>query len=303
VPRLSEVRIRDPFILSFDDRYYLYGTTDPQPWSGPGIGFDCYVSDDLVTWHGPNAVFRPPAEFWGLTQFWAPEVYPWDSAFVMLATFADGEGRRGTQVLRSGSPEGPFVPWSDGPLTPESWMCLDGTLHVDGSGDPWLVFCHEWLQIGDGAIYARRLSEDLRRAVGEPIRLFSASEAPWTHRLSNSDTGYHDAAYVTDGPFLVRSDGGTLWLFWSSGSGNGYAIGVARSSTGEVTGPWLHESTPVWDQDGGHSMVVRSRGRDLLLLHHPNRVPLERAILVPVVIGDSDVIVQHADGTPVDVVP
>lgn len=278
---------------------------DPQPWSGPGIGFDCYVSDDLVHWNGPTAVFRPSADFWGRTQFWAPEVYSRDAAFFMLATFADGEGRRGTQVLRSVSPTGPFAPWSNGPLTPESWMCLDGTLHVDEWGEPWLVFCHEWLQIGDRAIYARRLSVDLRTAVGEPVRLFSASEAPWTRRLSNPGTGHDDAAYVTDGPFLVRSDGGTLWMLWSSGGANGYAIGVARSATGEVTGPWLHETTPLWDQDGGHAMVVRDEGRDLLVMHHPNQVPLERAMLVPVAIGDSQVVALPVDAEdrPADMSP
>ena len=35
-------------------------------------------------------------------------------------------------------------------VTPDGWQSLDGTLYVDRSGKPWMVFCHEWLQVGDG---------------------------------------------------------------------------------------------------------------------------------------------------------
>lgn len=74
---LDEIRIRDPYVLRLDDgRYVLCGTTDPNPWSGPGTGFDCYTSTDLDRWDGPFEAFRPEPGFWGQTQFWAPEVHP-----------------------------------------------------------------------------------------------------------------------------------------------------------------------------------------------------------------------------------
>lgn len=41
---------------------------------------------------------------------------------------------RGTQILRADKPEGPFVPLSDGPVTPADWECLDGTLYVAADG-------------------------------------------------------------------------------------------------------------------------------------------------------------------------
>ncbi|WP_306895341.1 hypothetical protein [Agromyces albus] len=28
------MRIRDPYIVEYDDRYLLFGTTDPSPWHG-----------------------------------------------------------------------------------------------------------------------------------------------------------------------------------------------------------------------------------------------------------------------------
>ena len=52
-------------------------------------------------------------------------------------------------------------------------------------------------------------------------------------------------------------------------------------------------------------MVVRDEGRDLLVMHHPNQVPLERAMLVPVAIGYSQVVALPVDAEdrPADMSP
>jgi beta-xylosidase len=193
----------------------------------------------------------------------------------MFATFADGAGRRGTQVLTGTEPDGLFQPWSDGPVTPPEWMCLDGTLFQDQDGAPWLIFCHEWLQAGEGAIYAQRLSDDLRTSTGAPILLFAASHASWTRPFRNDETGYDDIAFITDGPFVVRDDAG-LALLWSSGGEGGYSVGVARSSTGLITGPWVHQREPLVGSDGGHAMLLTTRNERFLVFHQPNELTLER---------------------------
>ncbi|MEU8148751.1 family 43 glycosylhydrolase [Nonomuraea sp. NPDC048901] len=172
------------------------------------------------------------------------------------------------------TPEGPFAPWSDGAITPREWQCLDGTFFVDDAGDPWLVYCQEWTQIRDGAIWAQRLASDLRRSAGTPVFLFNASEAPWAKPLD------HSATYVTDGPFLFRLTSGHLLMLWSSFGEQGYAMGIAHSSSGQVTGPWTQEEQALWSADGGHGMIVRLRdGRLALTLHQPNTTPDERAII------------------------
>lgn len=274
--RLSELRIRDPYVLAdlSSGFYFLYGTTDPEPWSGPATGFDVYRSDDLNDWCGPFEAFRRDDDFWGTTQFWAPEVHLHAGRYFMLATFAGPARRRGTQVLVADRPEGPFQPWSDGPVTPADWECLDGTLHIDPDGAPWLVFCHEWVQAGGGSIAALRLSDDLTHAASKPIVLFHASEAPWAHPVPNTES------YVTDGPFIVRDDAtGDLLMLWSSLADAGYAVGTARSSTG-VLGPWRHDEKLLWSRDGGHGMVFsRFDGHPMLALHEPNDSPRERAVL------------------------
>ena len=66
--RLSDIRIRDPFILeSSPGTFVLFGTTDENVWGGPATGFDCYTSSDLDRWEGPIAAFRPPEDFWSDT--------------------------------------------------------------------------------------------------------------------------------------------------------------------------------------------------------------------------------------------
>ena len=126
----------------------------------------------------------------------------------MFASFKSGDRRRGTAILRAETPMGPFIPWSLGPVTPDAWECLDGTFYVDRGGNPWMVFCHEWVQAGDGEVLAMPLTMDLRAAAGEPRLLFRASEAEWTKEMAHS-SGIRGR--VTDGPFLWWEDEWTRW--------------------------------------------------------------------------------------------
>ena len=217
----ERINIRDPFVLVRKDVYYLYGTRGPDCW-GPADGFDVYVSRDLISWEGPFECFHNDGTFWADRNYWAPEVHPWRGAYFMFASFKSGDRRRGTCILRSGSPLGPFRPWSDGPVTPAEWECLDGTFYADRNGKPYMVFCHEWVQAGDGEILAMPLSEDLRAPAGAPFLLFRSSEAPWSRpvRHSGGMTGW-----VTDGPFLWRTEDGVLLCLWSGFSEKGYALG------------------------------------------------------------------------------
>lgn len=282
---LGDIQIRDPFVLALPDsgEYLLFGSTDKNIWSGPATGFDCYRSPDLLRWEGPFPAFRPPAGFWSQEQHWAPEVHHFEGRYYMFATFAAPGRFRGTEILSADRPEGPYSPWSNGPVTPSNWQCLDGTLHVDAEGVPWMVFCHEWKQVHDGAMMAQRLSPDLRSAVGTPVFLFNASEAAWARPLSVPSTkDLQFPVYVTDGPYLFTLSSGKLVLLWSSFGDHGYAMGIARSESGTVLGPWTQEAEPLWNTDGGHGMIARTLdGRLFLTLHQPNRSPHERAAFYP----------------------
>ena len=272
----ADIRIRDPFVLAEDGYYYLYGTITA---SGEK-GFDGYRSTDLETWEGPFPVMRPPAEFWANRDFWAPEVHKYQGKFYLFATFAREYPIRGTQVCVSDSPLGPFVPLGAGPQTPRDWQCLDGTLFVDGEAQPWMVFCHEWTQVGDGEIAAIRLSGDLSESVGEPKVLFRASAVPW------GGVSHHDQfeGRVTDGPFLHRTKEGTLLMIWSTfNKKRDYCVAVARSTSGTLDGPWVQGKEPFLASDAGHGMLFRRHDGALMLsLHGPNKKPHERAKFIEV---------------------
>lgn len=283
----KDIRIRDPFIITDHENkvYYLYGTTDKNTWDGEAEGFNAYKSTDLENWKGPFPVFRPDDNFWADRHFWAPEVYLYDGQYVMFASFKAENVCRGTQVLKSDHPLGPFKPITDGPVTPRDWECLDGTLFIDNDNAPWMIFCHEWVQVGDGKICAIKLSKDLREAVSEPVILFSASEATWPKR------GDH---YVTDGPFLYRNKQNELLMLWSSTGEKGYAVGLARSRSGDILGQWEQEEDLLFAENGGHGMLFNTLTNDLMLTFHaPNELPNERPAFYPVQEVDGLLELEH----------
>lgn len=273
----QEIQIRDPFVVPDKKQkiYYLYGSTDKDIW-GAGTGFDAYTSRDLEQWEGPFEVFRPDETFWADKNFWAPEVHVHNGKFYMFASFkADGRCR-GTQILISDSPLGPFVPHSDGPVTPGDWECLDGTFFLDDTGRGWMVFCHEWVQVKDGRMCAVLLSDDLRKATDSPLLLFTASQAPWCIKIQGEGT----EGYITDGPFTYRAKNGELLMLWSSfTTDRNYALGIARSQSGKIQGPWLQDDEPLYARDGGHGMLFETfEGTLMLALHSPNQTPNERPV-------------------------
>lgn len=276
----QDIHIRDPFILVDGGHYYLYGTKGKTSW-GAAEEFQVFVSDDLENFSDPVIAFKPPEGFWADRNFWAPEVHKWRGAYYMFASFFAQGKMRATQILRAGSPLGPFTMHGEH-ITPPDWMCLDGSFYVDKDGKPWMFFCHEWLQIADGGMCAIPLKEDLTAPDGEAVTLFHASNAPWCQMK--------DGNGITDGPFLLDMPGGDLVMLWSTGGVNGYCIGVARSKNG-VLGPWTVDEQPLFDKDGGHGMIFTSlEGETLLAIHSPNTPSgAERPIFIPVKLEGNDI--------------
>ncbi len=276
VHRLEDIHFRDPYILAIPSRkkYYLYGSIGQNVWNGPAIGFDVYESEDLIHWSGPSPCFRAPADFWSDHHYWAPEVYEWEGRFYMFASFKAEGVSRVTGVLVADQPEGPFELWCRS-LTPPDWECLDGTLYVDDQGDPWMIFCKEWVQVEDGEMYAVRLKPDLKGTIGKPDLLFKASEAPWS-----VGGGEQRNRYVTDGPFLYRMQNDELVMMWSTSGQDGYTLGLARSLSGKPQGPWKQDDKPLFANNGGHGMLFRTfEGQLCLTIHAPNNHPKERPVI------------------------
>lgn len=276
----NEIKIRDPFIVVENDTYYMFGTTD-NCWEYPASSFSYYKSIDLEHFDGPYTAFERSQDFWADMNFWAPEVHRYAGKYYMFATFyaRDKRRRRGTQILASDTIQGPYLPISDSPVTPAGWECLDGTLFLQ-DGKPYLVFCHEWLQVFDGTICAMELSSDLTAAISKPTTLFSASEAGWPASHEKKDD---KPCYVTDGPFFYTNSKNELIMLWSSFHNGKYAIGQSISKEG-LFGPWKHIQSPLYSNDGGHGMVFETLDNRLMLsIHKPNTTPYERAEFIELI--------------------
>ena len=275
--KLSEINIRDPFVLVDHGTYYLYGTRGPTCW-GEADGFDVYVSRDMENWEGPLVCFQNDGTFWADRNYWAPEVHVWRGKYYMFASFKAESVCRGTAILKSDSPEGPFKPHSEGCITPPEWECLDGTFYVSKAGKPYMVFCHEWVQAGDGEVCSVELNDDLSAPVGEVRILFHASDAPWC-QVKHHSSGV--SGCVTDGPFLWRTAEDKLECLWASFSETGYTEGVAVSDNGDIDGHF-YQAEPLFMNDGGHGMVFRANSGQLYLtLHTPNTHLEEHPVFYP----------------------
>ena len=268
----DEIRIRDPFILTDKEAgcYYMYGTTNLVDGSLVAYPkFSVYKSYDLESFEEPRVIFDGAEYgFWADRDFWAAEVHKYNGRYYLFGS-CKAEGKcRTTEIFVSDTPDGMYVPVSKNNITPEGWECLDGTLWVEG-GKPYMVFSHEWVQVRDGEIWAVELSDDLSSPVGEPFKLFSASDNPNVSALDGMS-----GCYVTDGPFLYREDE-KVKMIWSSFYEGRYLVLEAESEL--LHSEWRHGGSR-FDFDGGHAMTFTTLdGKRMISLHAPNRAGFECA--------------------------
>ena len=292
----NDIFIRDPFILVSNGMYYLYGTRSATCW-GPANGFDVYTSKDLVEFDGPFEIFHKPEGFFATSSYWAPECYEINGKFYLLATFGSGTQKKGAFILKSDSPLGPFVPYSQR-LTPENWTCIDGTLYFEND-EPYLIFSHSFEDVLDpncedasylGDFCIIKLNSDLTQAVSEPSVLFCAKDAAFAKPVpfGKAEFGVEEDIYFSDGPFLMKLNDEKLHMIFSSWSNNGYAVGAATSENG-VMGPWKLQEFPFYPEDGGHGMFFKDLDQQLIFtLHNPNTKYHEHPAFYHFLLEDGD---------------
>ncbi len=289
--RLPEMPVHDPWILAHEETktYHLYSMARRREGATNRCGTLAYTSRDLLNWDGPHTVFLIPDGCWAAPGegAWAPEVHRHNGKYCLFVTLHNASRvidrppdawrvthLRGTTIAVADSPAGPFALLrTDGPVAPDDFMTLDGTLFVE-DGTPWLVYAHEWIQVIDGTIEAVPLTPDLSAAAGEPIHLFKGSDAPWIN--ANRKPSKRGNRYVTDGPELFRTKTGRLLMLWSSYGNGGYVQTLARSESGRLAGPWTQLPPLVGNDaraggnDSGHGMLFRTfEGQLMMVLHQP----------------------------------
>jgi hypothetical protein len=259
----------DPYVLADGGDLYAYAT-DTVDANVPVLRLDRgdlssaeYLGDAL-----------PQLPTWTTKGFqWAPSVWARpDGRFVLYyatPVASPGYGAATRQCISrgvSGSPAGPFVDDSTGPMICplDEGGAIDPSVFVDADGTPYLV----WKNDGNCCdlptrVYSQRLTDDGTAVAGDPVELVR-NDQPWE-------------GDVVEGPSMVRFQppGGErrYVLFYSANDWDSadYAVGVAvcDSIAGPCTkppgGPWL-ASTQDFSGPGGQEFF--ESGGNVWMVHH-----------------------------------
>lgn len=266
----NQIRLSDPFVLAdkATQMYYMTGT-----------GGQLWKSKDLKTWEGPYSVTQTDPQSWmgPRPMIWAAELHQYKDKYYYFATFTNRSvkidtvrnnviERRACHILVSDKPDGPYRPMADPTYLPADQPTLDASFWLDKDGKPYLIFCHEWLQNWNGTVEKIELKPDLSGVVGNRKILFRAFDSPWSRE--RDENGKEIPNKVTDGPFVFRTQTGSLGMLWTSWVYSVYTQGVAYSQSGTLDGPWVQEKEPITPPNFGHGMIFRTLDGKLLLCCH-----------------------------------
>lgn len=222
------LRIADPTIFAYQNKFYLYGTVE----GNASNGFLVHVSDDLKTWtlsgeHGGYALKQGDA--FGRSGFWAPQVFRYKDKFYMAYT-----ANEQLAIARSDSPLGPFVQTKKDSLA-SAGKQIDPYVFFDDDGKIYLY--HVRLTQGN-RIFVAEMHDDLTGIKPETLKECISATSGWENTQAASWP-------VAEGPTVVKR-GKTYYLFYSANDFRNpdYAVGYATSSS--PLGPWQrHPGNPV----------------------------------------------------------
>lgn len=302
---LDSIRLSDPFILA-DKKTNMYYMT--------GTGGMLWKSTDLANWTGPYIVTKHDPKSWmgKNPMIWAAELHEYKGKYYYFATFTNREKtcgnfmgtdveRRASHVLVADNPMGPYKPMKDKIYLPENRPTLDGTFWVEKDGTPYMVYCGEWLENGNGTMERIQLKPDLSGVIGEGKLLFTAHDSPWSRAITNGKIGPNQ---VTDGPYLFRTETDRLGMIWTSWIYDVYTQGVAYSESGTIDGPWIHAKQPITPPNYGHAMLFRTfEGKLLMSVHSHWKDKRGRTIRIPNLFevdlsGDEIKVGSHYNASP-----
>ncbi len=262
--------IGDPWVLEYEDTYYLYATTNTVE------GFNVWTSEDLVNWLYRGVAFNSGREEnkFGTGDFWAPEVIHYEDMFYMVYSARDTDGSLKIALASSDNPIGPFKD-VQAPLFDRGTSFIDGHIFVDGN-TPYLYYvkdCSENIIEGThtSQIYVQELSSDLLNLKGEPV-LAAEPEQDW-----ETDGEWQ----WNEGPYVLKENG-RYYLMYSANyfASPDYAIGYAAAES--PLGPWeKYEGNPILEKDlekgvsgpGHNSAAYSPDGSEKFIVYHTHTNP------------------------------
>lgn len=217
----QSVMLADPFVLKYDNMYYLYGTSG----SSPDTGIPVYQSVDGKNWEGPvgkaaNNLALAKGQAYGTAGFWAPEVFFKNGRFYMFYT-----ANEHIAVAASESPLGPFTQSDQRPLHEEKE--IDPHVFVDDDGKSYLYF----VRFDNGnRTYGAELNEDWTSVKENTIIPCIKQTADW-EIVSGAQWP------VTEAPAMLKHKN-LYYLFYTANDFRSPAYNVGYATASSPLGPF-----------------------------------------------------------------
>lgn len=260
-------KIGDPYVLYFNDKYYLYATCHFN-------GYYCWVSEDLRQWSEPKICYEATDKSFGNSCFWAPEVYEFEGKFYMYYTahwkkFKDEALRIGIAVANH--PEGPFEDVLDEkPMFDFGYGVLDANILKDGENN-YLYYSragadHFVNGNKEAEIYVVKLGKDYISVEGEG-KLILRAEQEWERQNPEGKQ------FWNEGPFVIKHEGRYHMMY----SANFYAskyYGIGGAVADHPMGPFeKYGDNPILSTNDvisgpGHNSVVQGLNGQYYCVYH-----------------------------------
>ena len=220
----DEIPIRDAYVLTSGERYYLFGTVGTEAFGTLAkSGFQVYVGTDLETWEGPYTAFANDGTSWATWRYWAPEVYEINGSFYLFAGWSHPSVEQRLCVLKAKNPLGPYEI-----LNADIGPGNDPTLY-EKDGRYYLLYNDpDGLRTGEHykpGMYCNELTDDLSRFRSPRKWVFDATEKELTLGI---------VSRMPEGWETYTTPTGRLIIMWSgrTSNGNWYASSLAYFDEG-----------------------------------------------------------------------
>lgn len=238
----------DPFILTYQKKYYLFATCLKD-------GFKCYSSTDLINWKDEGYALKKGPGVLGDKGFWAPEIMYHNGLFYMIYV-----ANEHLSIATSKSPTGPYLSNKDSFIGGTNM--IDGHFYVDNDGTIYLYY----VKFTNGnVIYVAKMNENLDDII-------QSTE----HKLIEAESGLEiiSGYKVAEGPFLLKHNN-KYYLTYSCNHFMSpyYAINLALSDN--PLGPFVkYKNNPIFAKDdhqvgvGHHSFFKDVNDNHLMCVYH-----------------------------------
>ena len=244
--------VADPYVLTYEGKYYLYGTTDANE------GFEVFVSADLVHWENGGFVARNK-DIAGNFGFWAPEVYYYNGMFYMFYTAEEH-----TCIATASSPYGPFVSEKD-EFFIDGYKNIDSSLFFDDDGKIYMYFSR--ITDKNMQLWGCEMNEDL----------MSYKADTFTHLTT--PVGWE--VTVNEGPTMLKNNG-TYYLTYSGEGFTSINYGSAYATSDKPLGEFTkYEDNPIIDSNifirgtAHHCFAKSPDGTEMFIIYHCHNTPTQ----------------------------